>query len=157
MFTYKSQLWLPCPPAEVFYFFSDAHNLQAITPNWLNFKILTPAPIRMKEGTLIDYQLQIHGLPVRWQTEITAWQPAHRFVDEQRRGPYRLWIHEHRFDALDGGTTCTDQVRYAVPGGELMYRLFVRRDVERIFAFRAVKLRELFGGGISKQTQPSPV
>jgi ligand-binding SRPBCC domain-containing protein len=97
----------------------------------------------MKAGTLIDYRLRIRGLPVRWQTEITAWQPPHRFVDEQKRGPYRLWVHEHRFESKAGGTLCTDHVRYAVPGGEWVHRLFVRRDVERIFAFRAVRLGEL--------------
>jgi ligand-binding SRPBCC domain-containing protein len=152
---FKSELWLPCPIDKVFGFFANAHNLQAITPAWLEFQILTPEPITMRVGALIDYKLRVHGLPLRWQTEITAWQPPHRFVDEQKRGPYRLWIHEHRFEPKDGGTLCADQVRYAVPGGELAHRLFVRRDVERIFAFREMKLHELLGGHPSKQVQPS--
>ena len=144
IFTFESELWLPSLIEQVFGFFTDVHNLQAITPAWLEFKTLTPAPIELQAGTLIDYKLRIRGLPVRWQTEITAWQPPHRFVDEQKRGPYRLWVHEHRFEAKDGGTLCTDCVRYAVTGGELVHRLFVRRDVERIFAFRAAKLGERF-------------
>lgn len=149
--SFACELWLPRPNHEVFGFFSDAHNLQAITPGWLNFQILTPAPIAMRAGALIDYQLRVHGLPLRWRTEITAWEPPHRFVDEQKRGPYRLWIHEHRFAKKDDGTLCSDHVRYAVPGGELIHQLFVRPDIERIFAFREMKLRELFAGGLSRE------
>ena len=142
---FRAELWLPRPVAEIFGFFADAYNLQALTPDWVNFEILTPKPIQLRAGALIDYRLRIHGLPVRWQTEITAWEPAHRFVGEQKRGPYRLWIHEHRFTPQKGGTLCTDHVRYAVLGGELVNRLFVRRDVEKIFTFRSHKLEELFG------------
>jgi len=142
---FHAELWLQRPAAEIFGFFADAYNLQALTPAWVNFEILTPKPIQLRAGALIDYRLRLHGLPVRWQTEITAWAPPHRFVDEQKRGPYRLWIHEHRFTAQNGGTLCTDQVRYAVRGGELVNRLFVRRDVEKIFAFRRRKLEERFG------------
>ena len=87
----------------------------------------------------------MHGVPIRWQSEITAWDPPRRFVDEQRRGPYKLWVHEHRFQAKDGGTQVADDVRYAVLGGWLMERLFVRRDIERIFQFRRQKQLELFG------------
>lgn len=136
---------MPRPREEVFAFFADAGNLQTITPAWLRFEILTPRPIAMRRGALIDYRLRLHGWPVRWQTEITAWEPPHRFVDEQRRGPYRQWIHEHGFMDQDGGTLCWDSVKYSVPGGELVHRLFVRRDIERIFAFRASKLCDLFG------------
>jgi ligand-binding SRPBCC domain-containing protein len=142
--TFQSELWLPRPIQEVFGFFSDARNLQVLTPDWLNFKILTPGPIAMRAGALIDYRLRIHGLPIRWQTEITAWQPTQRFVDKQRRGPYRQWIHEHTFKAQNGGTLCGDFVQYAVPGGEWVHRWLVRPDVERIFAFRGERLRELF-------------
>ena len=144
IFIYETELWLPRPPGEIFAFFADAHNLQILTPDWLNFKILTPHPIAMHAGALIDYQLRLRGLPVRWQTEITAWQPPQRFVDEQKRGPYRQWIHEHRFEPKDGGTLCSDEVRYAVPGGTIVNRLMVRRDVEKIFEFRRQKLLELF-------------
>ncbi len=137
---FQSELWLPRPLPEVFAFFADARNLQTITPAWLDFAMLTPGPIAMRPGALIDYRLRIHGFGVRWQTEITAWEPPHRFVDEQRRGPYKLWVHEHRFEAQANGTLVRDSVRYAVPGGWLVDRLFVRRDVARIFRFREQRL-----------------
>jgi ligand-binding SRPBCC domain-containing protein len=145
IFTFESQLWLPRPVAEVFPFFADARNLQAITPDWLNFEVLTPGPIEIKAGALIDYKLRVRGLPLRWRTHIKAWEPPHRFVDEQLRGPYRQWIHEHTFVEKDGGTLARDVVRYAVLGGALVDRIFVRRDVERIFEFRRMKLLERFG------------
>ena len=143
--TFDSEIWLPKPLAEVFAFFSDARNLQTLTPAWLDFSVLTPAPILMRPGTIIDYRLRLHGFPIRWQSEITAWEPPRRFVDEQRRGPYKCWIHEHRFEAREGRTLVTDSVRYAAPGGWLADWLFVRRDVERIFQFRREKLLALFG------------
>ncbi len=142
---FHAELWLPRPAAEIFAFFADASNLQALTPDWVNFEILTPKPICLHGGALIDYRLRIHGWPVRWQTEITAWEPPLYFVDEQKRGPYRLWQHEHRFTPQNGGTLCTDEVHYSVLGGELTNRLFVRRDVEKIFAFRRRQLGERFG------------
>jgi ligand-binding SRPBCC domain-containing protein len=142
--TFHAELWLPGPPEKIFGFFSNARNLQTITPDWLDFSILTPGTITMKAGALIDYRLCVHGIPLRWQTEITVWEPPFRFVDEQRRGPYRLWSHEHRFIARDGGTLATDDVRYSMLGGRLIERLFVRRDVERIFAFRSEQLKRIF-------------
>src|SRR5690349_11084091 len=111
----RSEQWFPHPVEEVFSFFSNAENLELLTPPWVNFHILTPRPIPMHTGALIDYKLRIHGFPVRWQSEITVWDPPHRFVDEQRRGPYRLWHHEHTFEPRDNGTLCIDLVRYAVP------------------------------------------
>jgi ligand-binding SRPBCC domain-containing protein len=144
LFTIESELWLPRPAAEVFPFFADARNLQAITPDWLNFEVLTPGPIEIKAGALIDYKLRVRGLPLRWRTHIKAWEPPHRFVDEQLRGPYRQWIHEHTFFERDGGTVARDLVRYAVFGGALINAIFVRHDVERIFAFRRAKLLEQF-------------
>jgi ligand-binding SRPBCC domain-containing protein len=142
---FQSELWLPRPREEVFAFFSDARNLDAITPPWVRFQTLTPAPIEMKAGALIDYKLRVHGFPIRWRTRITEWEPPFRFVDEQLRGPYRLWVHEHEFEPRDGGTLMRDHVRYAVPFDFLVHRLFVRRDVERIFAYRTESLRERFG------------
>lgn len=142
---FTTELWLPLPPEQVFPFFGDAANLDAITPPWVNFRILTPLPIVMRAGTLIDYQLRVHGFPLHWRTRINAWQPPHRFVDEQLRGPYRQWIHEHTFEPRNGGTLARDRVRYAVPLDFLTHRLFVRRDLERIFAFRQEALRRRFG------------
>jgi ligand-binding SRPBCC domain-containing protein len=142
---FASELWLPRPRDEVFAFFSDARNLEAITPPWVNFRMLSPAPAEMRVGTLIDYRLKVRRIPIRWRTKITEWQPPVRFVDEQLRGPYRLWVHEHEFEPRDGGTLVRDRVRYAVPFDFLVHALFVRRDVARIFAYRAENLLRRFG------------
>jgi ligand-binding SRPBCC domain-containing protein len=132
---------LPGSPADVFPFFADAGNLEAITPPWLRFEVVTPRPIEMRPGALIEYRLVLHRLPVAWLTRIEEWEPDVRFVDMQLTGPYRLWHHTHEFRPdPDGGTVMTDTVRYALPLGPLgalAHRVVVRRDVERIFAFRA--------------------
>jgi ligand-binding SRPBCC domain-containing protein len=110
--------------------------------------VLSPAPIEMAVGVEIDYRLRVRGLPMRWRSRIAVWQPPHRFVDEQVRGPYRLWHHEHSFESKDLGTLVRDHVRHAVHGGPLeplVHRWLVRRDVERIFAYRAERLAERFG------------
>jgi ligand-binding SRPBCC domain-containing protein len=140
---FTAELWLPLKREEIFPFFADAANLEAITPPWVNFHTLTPAPIVMKPGTLIDYRIKIRGIPVKWRTRINAWEPPYRFVDEQLRGPYLKWVHEHTFEEKDGGTLCKDRVEYAVPGGWFIDKLFVRRDVERIFAYRRKRIEEL--------------
>jgi len=142
--TLESRLILPRPPEIVFPFFADAGNLETITPPWLRFEILTPPPISMNVGTLVEYRLRLHGVRLRWQSEITAWEPPHRFVDEQRQGPYRKWVHEHTFAAYPDGSEVRDSVRYAVPGGLLADFFFVRRDLVRIFEYRARVLRSIF-------------
>jgi ligand-binding SRPBCC domain-containing protein len=128
------------PPERAFDFYGDAHNLEAITPPWLGFEVTTPGPIEMAPGTLLDYRLKLHGFPVHWQTRIEVWEPPTRFVDVQVSGPYALWEHTHEFEpAADEATLIRDRVRYAIPLGplgELVHRLFVRRDVERIFDYR---------------------
>ena len=144
-FLFQTELWLPKPRAEIFPFFAEARNLEAITPPWLKFEVLTPAPIEIRAGTLIDYRLRVHGVPIRWRTEISEWEPPHRFVDRQLRGPYRLWHHTHTFDERDGGTLCGDRVRYRPRGGVLVDWLVVRRDVKNIFSYRQRRLKELFG------------
>lgn len=136
--------WLDRPLAELFPFFADAHNLGRITPSWLRFEVLNQGPIAMQVGTVIDYRIRWRGLPLRWRSEISVWDPPFRFVDRQVRGPYRLWHHEHRFEERDGGSEITDRVAYAVWGGSLIERLFVRRDVVAIFAYRRRRLAELF-------------
>ncbi len=138
-------LWLPRPVGEVFEFFSDAANLDAITPDSLRFEVLTPRPIEMRQGVQLDYRLKIRGLPIRWRSLISAWEPPHRFVDEQLRGPYRMWHHEHTFRACDGGTLCGDRVVYDLIGGALVNALFVRRDLRSIFDYRCRHLLERFG------------
>lgn len=147
--TFSTELWLPHNRARVFSFFADAHNLETITPPWLRFEVLTPSPIRIQAGTRIDYRLRLRGLPMRWQSEITVWDPPARFVDEQRRGPYRRWLHTHSFEEKDGGTLCRDHVEYAVLGGHLVNWLLVRRDVGKIFRYRETVLRRLFPAGES--------
>ena len=145
-----STVRLAAPLESVFAFFADAANLELLTPGWLHFRILSPLPLAMAAGTRIDYRLRLRGVPIRWQSEITAWEPPYRFVDEQRKGPYRVWIHEHRFavESREGRAplvVASDRVEYAVPGGRLVNRLFVARDLRRIFAYRGDRLRERFG------------
>lgn len=146
-YLFKSEIFIPNSPEETFAFFSTAQNLNVVTPPWLHFKILTPAPIKMAAGCRIDYRLRLYVVPVSWQTEITVWEPPVRFVDAQKKGPYRLWIHEHRFIPVAGGTRMIDQVEYAVPGwilAPLVQRFFVKPDLERIFRFRETKFQEIF-------------
>jgi len=143
---FRSQLWLEHPRDEVFPFFSDALNLEEITPPWLRFRIVSKLPIQMNEGAEIEYRLRIRGIPIGWRSRITTWDPPHRFVDEQVRGPYRIWIHEHLFIEDSGGTLCEDNVRYVPRGGALINALFVERDVQKIFAYRSQQLRNIFGG-----------
>jgi len=145
---FASQMGVPVPIHEVFEFFSDARNLEQLTPPWLKFEVLTPDPIEMRVGLKIDYRLKVRGLPLRWQSEITAWEPPHRFVDLQVRGPYRLWHHEHSFREIEGGTAIYDVVDYLGPGWFLepmINRLFLRPDVDKIFAYRHKALVERFG------------
>ena len=135
---------LPGAPGDVFPFFADAHNLEAITPPWLGFRVVTPAPIAMRAGALIEYRLRLHGLRLAWLTRIDEWTPGVRFVDSQLAGPYALWHHTHEF-APDGpgATVMRDTVRYALPYwplGEVAHALLVRRDLERIFDFRSAEV-----------------
>jgi ligand-binding SRPBCC domain-containing protein len=143
-FTLEATQWLPANRDKVFEFFSDAHQLETITPPWLRFVVLTPRSILIQAGTLIDYRLRLHGVGIAWQSRIDVWEPPARFVDLQTRGPYRLWHHEHLFVPAGEGTNCLDIVHYRVPGGTIVNSLFVRRDLLKIFAFRQNKLRELF-------------
>jgi ligand-binding SRPBCC domain-containing protein len=140
----QTQLWLPRPREEIFRFFSDPKNLQRLTPPWLHFEMLTPKSIEMHAGTLLDYRLRLHGIPIRWQSEIAVWDPPCRFVDQQTRGPYRLWVHEHTFAAENGGTAVGDDVRYVALGGALIHRLFVAPDLAKIFRYRQEILQQFF-------------
>ena len=135
------------PQERAFGFFSDALNLEALTPPWVHFRLLTQGPIEMGAGALLDYRLRIRGFPVRWTTRIESWEPPVRFLDIQLRGPYALWEHTHTFEP-DGedAVVIGDRIRYTLPLGplgRLAHAVFVRRDLERIFAFRQTKLAEL--------------
>lgn len=138
---------VPRPLAEVFEFFSDARNLEAITPAFLRFRIETGGRIDLAPGTLIAYRLSLFGLPFRWVTRIEAWEPGRRFVDVQVRGPYRLWRHTHEFSpAGDGATRVRDRVEYALPlglAGEVAHRALVARTLDRIFDHRRERIAAL--------------
>lgn len=139
---------LPGTPDEVFDFFARARNLEAITPPLLRFEVLTPEPIEMRAGALIAYRLRIRGVPLRWLTQITAWEPPQRFVDEQLKGPYALWEHTHDFERDGDATIMRDVVRYRVgfgPLGALAHALVVKRDVEAVFEHRARRVAQLLG------------
>lgn len=140
----RADCTLPKAIDEVFPFFADAYQLEQITPPWLNFQVLTPRPIEMHAGQLIDYRLRVRGVPIGWKTEISVWEPNRRFVDEALRSPYKFWHHEHLFESCDEGTRVLDIVHYGVPGGALIHSLFVRREVEKIFRYRQQALSRIF-------------
>lgn len=151
-----SDFVIPRARAEVFAFFSDVANLERITPPWLNFRVLTPLPIEMNTGARMDYRISLRGLPMTWKTLISSWNPPHSFVDEQLKGPYALWHHTHEFfpapDPRDpsgpAGTRMVDTVRYRIPMGplgSLAHGLFVRRDLEKIFAYRRQHIGQIMG------------
>jgi len=146
IYTLQRELLVPNELPEVFDFFSRAENLERLTPPWMRFRILTPPPIMMRQGTTIAYALRVHGIPIRWLTEIEEWNPPFEFVDNQAKGPYKLWRHTHRFSAVSGGTLVTDLVEYALPFGavgRLIHRLQVARDLGRIFDYRSQRVLEL--------------
>lgn len=128
---------------EVFEFFSDPHNLELITPRWLSLQVRSNERIDMFRGTRIRYRFRARGVPAIWRSEITAWEPPYRFVDEQRLGPFRRWVHEHIFEEVEGGTKAIDNITYSVPGGRLVHGLFVEKDLRRLFTYRHTKLKEL--------------
>ena len=140
---------LPLPQEEVFAFFAEAANLERITPPELHFRILTPQPISMQVGTLIDYRLRLFGVPLHWQAHVSHWQPPIGFVDEQLRGPYRAWRHAHRFHDGGGATIVEDVVRYVLPFGPLgdVFHPLMRLQLERIFRFRQSAVRSCLLGG----------
>ena len=140
------ELWVPQPLSQVFPFFAAAENLERLTPSWLRFEILSPLPIEMQAGVLIDYCIRLYGVPMRWRTLIHTWEPPFRFVDEQLSGPYAVWWHEHTFAEHKGGTMIRDHVRYRAPLSFLSHPLMVRRQLRRIFDFRTETIRRHFGG-----------
>ncbi len=134
------------PIDRVFAFFAQPRNLEALTPPWLSFAVLTPEPIQMQVGREIEYRLRVHGIPLRWVSRIEDWTPGERFIDRQLHGPYRLWHHRHEFRAGGDGTIVRDVVDYALPLGalgEVAHALVVRRDLRRIFDFRHEAVQRL--------------
>ncbi len=147
---FEREQWLPQPVEKLFAFFCNPHNLETITPPFLHFRVLRCSDTEIRQGTIIDYRLRLHGIPIRWRTRIEEWVPGVRFVDLQLRGPYTLWHHTHEFEPDRGGTTVRDRVRYRVPFGavgRLVAGAWVRRDVEAIFDHRRRRMCELFSPG----------
>jgi ligand-binding SRPBCC domain-containing protein len=135
----EREQFIPLPIEEAYAPFGAVSNLQAITPGWLHFRILSDPNAELEEGSVIEYRLRLHGFPIRWRTVIESWDPPHRFTDIQVKGPFALWHHTHTFEAVEGGTMVRDRVRYRIgfgPIGDLAHRLLVKRDLERIFDYR---------------------
>lgn len=152
IYTLKREQFVRRGLREVFEFFSDARNLEVMTPPWLNFRILTPSPIEISAGTLLDYRLKWHGVPIAWQTKIVEWNPPRSFVDVQVRGPYKLWHHTHVFEAVDGGTKMADTVEYELPLGFLggiAHAVGVQRDLEHVFDYRRKVVEAHFPGALA--------
>jgi ligand-binding SRPBCC domain-containing protein len=146
---FEASQWVPQPRNVVFPFFSDAMNLEVLTPPFLNFRVLKTSTKTIQSGMEIDYKLKIHGVPVKWRSKICDWDPENRFRDVQLKGPYQKWDHTHTFEDLAGGTLLNDKVIYRLPwagwGGNLTSPL-VKRDIMQIFSYRMKKIRELFFG-----------
>jgi ligand-binding SRPBCC domain-containing protein len=143
----ETETTIPASRKYVFAFFSDASNLGRLTPPSLGLRILTPLPIRMGEGALIDYRILLRGLPMRWRTRICRWNPPFEFIDEQLKGPYRRWIHHHTFEERDSRTTfMRDRVRYALPYAALgdLALPFIQTELWGIFGFRQRVILEIF-------------
>ena len=139
----QQEQYLPAPLDEVFPFFARPENLGKLTPGFLGFKLLTPSPIPMHVGAMIDYVVSVNGIPMRWTTCIAEYAPPHRFVDVQLKGPYSFWHHTHTFEAQGEGTLIRDEVRYALPFGpfgQIAHAVMVKRQLNTIFNFRRTYL-----------------
>ena len=146
---FEAEQRLPYPVERVFSFFAEAENLERITPPELRFGIVTPLPLVLRAETTIDYRLRLFGIPFRWRSVITEWDPPRAFTDEQVKGPYALWIHRHTFEPDRGGTVIRDRVRYKLPLGALgdLAHPLVRRQLLRIFDYRRRAVDTAFPGG----------
>jgi ligand-binding SRPBCC domain-containing protein len=144
---FSSSQFIDRPIDEVFSFFSEAKNLEVLTPPWLGFRIQTMSSKEIQENTLIDYRLKIHGVPVGWRTLIKSWSPPNKFVDTQLKGPYSKWHHTHTFESVGGGTQMHDEVIYRLPLGKFgnfFVGRFVKKEIQMIFDFRREKIKQIF-------------
>ena len=149
---FSTEQFLPYSLERVFGFFKKPENLNQVTPKNLGFKILTPSPIKMEKGTVIDYTIRLYGVPMHWKTVIAEYDPPHFFTDTQVKGPYQVWIHTHRFVAQNGGTLMIDDLQYAIPLGclgELARAMFVKKEIERIFEYRKKVIKQIFEEGVA--------
>jgi ligand-binding SRPBCC domain-containing protein len=152
----KREQFVNRPLKEVFSFFERPENLARLTPDALGFKVLTPSPVQMKEGALIDYTIKLFCFPMHWRTVISTYEPPFRFVDQQLKGPYTFWHHTHTFAEREGGTLMTDEVRYVLPYGllgRIAQKLLVKRQLDHIFDFRTQVMQKIFEGG---KSSPDP-
>jgi ligand-binding SRPBCC domain-containing protein len=152
---------IDCSIDEVFEFFADAGNLEALTPSFLHFRILTPLPIEMKQGSRIDYALRLFAIPLRWRTRIAEWVPGRRFTDEQESGPFKVWSHTHEFEDCADHVLMRDRVHYMLPLGaigRLLHALVIERTLVAIFDFRSRAIAELLGStaGDAQHSEQSP-
>ncbi|HMO17142.1 MAG TPA: SRPBCC family protein [Oligoflexia bacterium] len=143
-FTLFTELIVPHSREKVFPFFASAENLEHLTPDFLNFRILSILPIEMNEGTLIDYKISLHHIPIKWRTRISSWKPPFMFIDEQINGPYLYWLHEHHFEEIDQACRIIDKVYYRVFGGKIINNLFIKGELNKIFTYRRKKMTEIF-------------
>ena len=144
----RAEQWVPQPIETVFDYFRDEKNLESLTPKFMHFRVTGKSTPDVRAGTRIDYTLRVRGVPLRWRTEIRDWKPLAEFADFQEKGPYALWHHFHRFEAVDGGTRMRDEVFFALPLGrlgELVAGAYVRSDVRKIFAYRFSEIEKRFG------------
>jgi ligand-binding SRPBCC domain-containing protein len=144
----EREQWVASDPGRVFEFFSDARNLADLTPSWLGFRIRTPLPVELRKDVQLDYRIRLAGVPLRWRTRITDWEPPSGFVDVQERGPFAFWEHTHRFRPLGDGVLVTDVVRYALPLGPLgraVHALAVRAALASFFDQRRDSIRAWLG------------
>jgi ligand-binding SRPBCC domain-containing protein len=149
IYTLRREQFIARPVADVFPFFSNTANLQQITPAFLDFTILTPQPVEIRRGTILDYRIRWYFIRILWRTMIVEWKPPHGFVDVQIKGPYKLWRHAHAFEESQGGTRMVDSVSYELPLGilgDIAHSLKVRSDLERIFDYRRDRIQEIFAG-----------
>jgi uncharacterized protein len=145
---FVTEQWVPQSIDHIFEFFSEPKNLETLTPDSLNFRIVKTSHPKIQEGTLLDYQLKLHGFPLKWQSQITGWVPGKRFSDQQTRGPYTFWHHTHEFYESRGGTVIRDNVVYKLPGwvpGDVLGHAYIKKDLEKIFMFRRKQIEKLFG------------
>ena len=151
----KFEQKIDLPVSDVFDFFSKPENLSLITPSRLKFDIITPTPLEMKDGQLIDYSLKImYVIKLHWRTLITHFEKPVKFIDQQIKGPYSLWHHTHKFKKIDGGTLIIDELRYAIPFGfigRLIHFLYIKHDIKSIFEYRHKNLDKIFSE-IKKQS-----